>query len=105
MSLIEPLQRVRLNRRYHAPAQFERFKDANWWRFPYGVGRQLASLGIFDRKIKCALLMPVVDYAASFLAAGLLIGYAATRLNSESELAEHTNPAQSACAGRESNSP
>ena len=80
-------------------------QGANWWRFPYGVGRQLASLGIFDRKIKCALLMPVVDYAASFLAAGLLIGYAATRLNSESELAEHTNPAQSACAGRESNSP
>jgi hypothetical protein len=27
MSLIELLQRVRLNRRYHAPAEFERFKD------------------------------------------------------------------------------
>jgi hypothetical protein len=60
-------------------------RSSDWWRFPFDLGRKLASLEIFDRKIKCAILMPIVDYAASFLAAGLLIGHAEARLNSRGQ--------------------
>jgi hypothetical protein len=77
-------------------------QTAPWWHFPFNAGRRLAALGIFERKIKCAIIMPTVDYAASFLAAGLLLGYAAAQLQIRRQLgvADHFNRLKMQPAGR-----